>query len=335
MLYYSYKKEGGTGIMGKGRTKIIPIQVEVPMDLKTINFYLVQTANRLMLVDAGYDTEQCWEALLTSLEAHQFRLHDLSEIVLTHNHIDHVGLVNRIIKEHPIPVYAHQKAIPRLKREPSFFEMRIDFFQRLYEQMDCGETGEKQVNKLREAFEKNRDNMIVADILPLGRMHGPFQVIEVPGHAPDQVAFYLEEEQVLIGGDLLIGHISSNAIVEPDEHGNRLKTLIQHYASLEKIGNLPLQWVYSGHGRVIDNPKTIIIKRLNRIKEKAERFKDMIEKGHTTANSIAKHNYKQLYYKQFSLVMSEVIGHLDWLEEEGKISKTLEHEVWQYFVMDE
>lgn len=313
-----------------GRTKIIPVQIEVPMDLKTINFYLVQTENRLMLIDAGYDTEECWNGLMDTLEQYQLSLHDLSEIVLTHNHIDHIGLVNRILKEHPVPVYAHQKAIPRLKRNQAFFEMRIEFFEQLYKEMGCGEAGERQVSKIKEAFEKNRDNIIQAEITPLGKTHGPFQVIEVPGHAPDQVAFYLEEEQVLIGGDLLIEHISSNAIVEPDEQGNRLKTLIQHYASLEKVANLNIQRVYSGHGRIIEKPKTMIEKRLKRIVEKADRFKEMIDNGLTTANAIAKYNYKQLYDKQFSLVMSEVIGHLDLLEEKGQISKLMRDGVWYY-----
>ena len=63
------------------------------------------------------------------------------------------------------------------------------------------------------------------------------------------------EQQILFGGDLLIEHISSNALVEPDQQGNRLLTLIEHKHSLEKCLKLPLSRVYAGHGQVIDSPQ--------------------------------------------------------------------------------
>ena len=65
---------------------------------------------------------------------------------------------------------------------------------------------------------------------------------------------------------------------------------------------------------------------------KAELFKSYIQNGHSTANAIAQTHYKQKYEKQFSLVMSEVIGHLDYLEEQKKVKKEFDQGVWHYFV---
>lgn len=35
-------------------------------------------------------------------------IHDIDQIVLTHHHTDHTGLLNRVLDRHPIPVYAPQ-----------------------------------------------------------------------------------------------------------------------------------------------------------------------------------------------------------------------------------
>ena len=60
--------------------------------------------------------------------------------------------------KHPIPVYAHRNAIPRLTRDLDFLEMREAFFKQLYEEMGCGEMGEKQVTYLHNAIIQNKDN---------------------------------------------------------------------------------------------------------------------------------------------------------------------------------
>lgn len=288
--------------------------------------------NSLVLVDAGLDNDDCWTALQNTLCENGFTVQDITEIVLTHNHGDHVGLVNRITAMHPIPVYAHGDAVPRLKRDHDFFRMRVAFFADIYKQMGCGEAGNKQVEYLKQAMLKGSKSAIHPDISPIGNNHLGFKVIHVPGHAEDQVALYHESDQILIAGDLLIQHISSNALIEPDITGKRLPTLIQHKHSLEKIYALSVDLVFPGHGILINEPKALIKNRLAGIERKAERLKILIQGGITTGDELAKTYYKKLYSTQFSLVMSEVIGHLDYLEDVGQVKKEMLNGVWHYSV---
>ena len=99
------------------------------------------------------NTDECWEALQNTLKQHSYSLCDITGILLTHHHSDHVGLVNRVVAKHDIPVYAHPNAIPRLKRDPEFLQMRVEFYKGLYEEMGCGEMGEKQVTYLQNAHD--------------------------------------------------------------------------------------------------------------------------------------------------------------------------------------
>lgn len=58
----------------------------------------------------------------------------------------------------------------------------------------------------------------------------------------------------------------------------------------------------------------------------------MIQSGIHTASELAQTLYKKMYDQQFSLVMSEVIGHLDYLEVQEKIYKDLIEGIWHYSI---
>lgn len=310
---------------------IYPIIAPSPFSLKSINFYLVEQETSLTLIDAGMNDDVSWNSLLHVLKENGFSIEDITEILLTHHHGDHVGLVNRITSIHPIPVYAHSKSIPRLKRDPDFLNMRIDYYKQLYQQMGCGELGNKQVAYLFNAVNNNKDQRIHCDITEIAEKQIlNFEVIEFPGHAPDQIAFLDKTEKQLFSGDLLIEHISSNALIEPDEDGNRMLTLVDHIDSLKRCLSLQIKTLYPGHGNIIEQPHSLIVKRLNSIEAKSERILALIESGITTGNDLAKTFYKDKYVKEFPLVMSEIIGQVDYLEYQGKIKKEYVHDVAHY-----
>ncbi|WP_053363435.1 MBL fold metallo-hydrolase [Bacillus sp. FJAT-27251] len=314
--------------------EIFPIIVPTQSSLRSINFYIVKSGDSLSLIDTGMNNEDCFNALTNQLNEIGFSISDLTDIILTHHHIDHIGLVNRIFSENQIPVYTHPLSIPRLTRNRSFLEMRVEFFSTLYAQMGCGEIGRKHVLFLKESITKNNKNAITATLKPMedSRLH-KFDIISTPGHAPDQIALYDSLNRWLISGDLLINHISSNALVEPDQDGNRIHTLVEHINSLKKCSSLKLDLVFPGHGELIENPKQLIQERLERIEGKSESLKSLISDGFDTGSALAQFYYKNKYEKQFSLVMSEIIGFLDYLEVKREISKKLVEGVWRYSVI--
>ncbi|MED3689019.1 MBL fold metallo-hydrolase [Peribacillus butanolivorans] len=313
--------------------EIYPIIAPSALSLKSINFYLVKQDESLTLVDAGMNDDVCWNALQNTLKENGFTIKDITEILLTHHHGDHVGLVNRITTLHPIPVYAHSKSVPRLKRDPDFLSMRIEFYKQLYLQMGCGELGDKQVAYLFNAVDNNKDQRLNCDIIEITEKKWlNFEVIEFPGHAPDQIAFLDQKEKRLLAGDLLIEHISSNALVEPDENGNRMLTLVDHIDSLKRCLSLQINLILPGHGNIIEHPGSLIEKRLNSIESKSQKILALIESGISTGNELAKTFYKEKYVKEFPLVMSEIIGHLDYLEYQEKINKEIIKNVVHYYV---
>lgn len=311
---------------------IYPITIPTNSDLRSFNFFIVEGSKGLTLIDAGINHEACWQQFLQTLQCHQFLLEDINEIILTHSHEDHIGLIPRIIEKHNIPVYVHAEAIPRLKREKSFFEQRTSFYERLYREMGCGTEGEQRVQQLKNIVIEKQNEGLRADYRTLSENDYIInrKVIETPGHAPDHIALIDERNNVMLGGDHLIAHISSNALIEPYMNGERRKTVLEYVESLQKCLTYDIDYCYSGHGEQITNPHLLIHKRLKGIERKAEKFLSYVSEAEKTASEIARHFYPDKYYTQFSLVMSEVIGHLDYLEEKNKVEKGMENRVWQY-----
>ena len=75
---------------GAGAIHALP--VPTPFAVGRINCYLVED-DPLTLVDAGPNSATSLTVLEAALGEHGRRIEDLERIVITHQHIDHIGLV--------------------------------------------------------------------------------------------------------------------------------------------------------------------------------------------------------------------------------------------------
>lgn len=310
---------------------IYPIMVPADNSLQSYNFYLIQHEKALFLVDAGNANEACWEHLLRTLNSIGAAINDLDAIILTHNHADHTGLVNRIRAHSDVPVYAHPNARVRLKRDRGFLEERAAFFEQLYLKMGCGQKAYDEARRLRRAIEDNQSQKIAEDIATLkeGEAIYGFQVFEIIGHSPDHIALFHEKSGILLAGDHILADTPTNALVEYDQNGKRTRSLEQYEYSLKKVAHLPLQAIYPGHGAIIRDPQKKITEKLARIDRRAERLIGQLGEPRTPAQ-LAKRIYRKKYETLFSLVMSEAIGHLDRLETLQKVMKEERDGIYYY-----
>src|ERR671936_479160 len=83
-----------------------------------VNWYVVEDGGRLTVVDAGLP--QYWDQLTASLASMGRRLSDVEAVVLTHNHLDHLGCAERLRAESGGRPYIHpaDPAVPRGEERP-------------------------------------------------------------------------------------------------------------------------------------------------------------------------------------------------------------------------
>jgi glyoxylase-like metal-dependent hydrolase (beta-lactamase superfamily II) len=147
-----------------------------------------------------------------------------------------------------------------------------------------------------------------------------------PGHSPSDTVFWDAERRILFAADHLIKHISSNPLIsrplqETGEHG-RPKALVTYIESLRKTRELPAEIVLPGHGDAITDHTALIDERLEFHQRRAEKIYDLIVEQPRSGYELAQALFGNVAVTQAYLTLSEVLGHVDLLLDDGRVAET-------------
>lgn len=186
------------------------------------NTFLLIRDRAALLVDAGFSRASELNEMIDALEEHKAVL---KAVVITHAHIDHVMGLQRVLDRFEVPVYMSHADLhlwENTHKQAAFYGVDLKAFG------------------------------FIPEPLPHDQLHEiagfRFLSLFTPGHSPDHVALYFEEDGFVIAGDVLFnGSIGRTDLYKGDF--DLLKKSI-----FEKIYTLPdATEVYCGHG-----PKTIV-----------------------------------------------------------------------------
>jgi glyoxylase-like metal-dependent hydrolase (beta-lactamase superfamily II) len=147
------------------------------------------------------------------------------------------------------------------------------------------------------------------------------------------LCFYHEASQLLLSGDHLLRDITSNPIIETPRLGmsERPRSLVDYMSSLRRIRELQVRRVLPGHGEPVYDHRFLVDDILAHHRHRGQLILQLLRDGDKSVYELGLALFgRELPGVQFFLVMSEVIGHLDVLELEGKVSKrkASDHYVW-------
>src|SRR5436190_16379584 len=92
-------------------TGIHRLAIPTPFAVGRVNVYLIED-EPLTLVDAGPNSGTSFDELQRSLAELGHELEDIELIIITHQHIDHLGLVNIVASHSGADVAAIEAAVP-------------------------------------------------------------------------------------------------------------------------------------------------------------------------------------------------------------------------------
>ncbi|AOM83690.1 MBL fold metallo-hydrolase [Salisediminibacterium beveridgei] len=315
------------------QNQIKEITIDTPFQVGPVNVYLI-FSDALILVDTGPKTAEAREQLKAGLRKYGVSFKDLDYLLLTHHHPDHIGLTAEVAES--TKVAGHHRLIPWLDpaHHPDFLKQRIAYLDHFYKRHGMDEASASAI------VNQNLKYMTYAEVAPLNvplhdgdRLDGlpGWHVMETLGHAQTHLSLMRDNDQVMVAGDHLIRHISSNALLEPPHEpgGERPRTLLQYREAMKKC--LSASKVYSGHGEPVLEPAALIQKRLYEQDQKAAYLKSLIGQEVMTAVGVTRKMYKGLYDRQPGLTFSETLGHLDLLESRLELSVS-EEDIWRYAV---
>lgn len=199
------------------------------------NIYLIVEPTGLTLVDSGLPGSD--KKILAYLRAIGKVPAQLSYILLTHQHVDHVGgaaelaaLSGAEVIAHPLDVPAIEGTAPRdLPSGPMAIVFRMVLLPRL-----------RPVTVLRQ--------VIAGETLPILAGDGGLQVIETPGHTRGQIAFYLPGRRLLFAGDTY-RHTVGGEVALPYNMFNY--DTARARLTLASLGPVAIDTSLPGHGKPI------------------------------------------------------------------------------------
>jgi glyoxylase-like metal-dependent hydrolase (beta-lactamase superfamily II) len=143
------------------------------------------------------------------------------------------------------------------------------------------------------------------------------------GHSTTDTLFVDERQRIAFVGDHLLARISSNTEIYPaaKPDGTRPRALVEYLANLRRTAGMRLVRLLTGHGRPVVAHARLVEDRLDEHRRRGERIAAILEDGPRTAFGVAAGLWPAATLAdQPLLVVWEVLGHIDLLNDVGQIA---------------
>jgi glyoxylase-like metal-dependent hydrolase (beta-lactamase superfamily II) len=170
----------------------------VRLGTSLVNWYLVDDGDGLTLVDAGLPGY--WPQLPVVMEALGRRVGDLHAVVLTHGHVDHIGVAERARREGGARILVHEAdaELVRTGRQPKREASVLPYLWRPAALRFFFHFAHVGIGLRRPAELETFGGGDVLDV------PGRPRVIHAPGHSEGSCALHFEAHGVLFAGDVLV-----------------------------------------------------------------------------------------------------------------------------------
>jgi len=313
-------------------SSITRIKIPIPFPIASVNIYFIEDSIPT-LIDAGLNSEEGLSVVKKALWEKGIRLSDIRRVLLTHGHLDHVGLAGKIQESGGAEVFIHSWDRGKCIHNGRIYsEEKKPFFFRFFREGGASnEMAEGIFSEMNARFgsyypadftvqDLEANETIFFDDFGL-------EVIHCPGHTRGSVCFLDRENKRFFSGDHLLENITSNPVVELETRGNGtgFKSLLCYLTSLCFTENLDIKEVLPGHGPSFYQHR----KRINQIKkhhrERGEEIRCVLKDFPDGINlfAITMILFPGIKGGDIFLGMSEIVGHLEILEENGFVTSRM------------
>ena len=310
------------------------LPIPTPFAVGRVNLYLIED-DPLTLVDAGPNSGRSLDELESQLRERGHRLEDIGLILVSHQHIDHIGLVSIVARRSGAEVAAIDRLVPFMENYGDAAAADDEFASDLM--LRNGISGDvvqalRSVSLAFRAWGARADvTRVLRDGETIELRDRRLEVCFRPGHSPTDTIFYDPDSRVLLGADHLLAHISSNPLItRPPDGGPRPQALVAYLDSLAKTRAMDIAQVLPGHGEPFDDHRTLIDGRFELHRRRADKLHGLIAERPRTAHDLAQALWGNVAVTQAYLTLSEVLGHTDLLLNEGRVTEESDDDVVRF-----
>lgn len=318
---------------------VFRIPVPLPGNpLRELNAYLLPGGDRPLLIDTGFRQEACRTALWAGLAEHGLKPGEV-EVLVTHLHSDHSGMAPETAEKRNIYI-SETDRLPLTDREA------LEEHRRLADARFRAEGFPEEVMADRERSNPARakappmsDRYVgLADgqVLEAGGMR--LECMQMPGHTPGQMCFWVEEQGLLFTGDHVLFDITPNITAWPE----RQDSLGDYLASLVKIRSCDARLCLPGHrksGDLKERVDGLLEHHRCRLEEalamvKAHPGLGAYELAGYMTWKIRAPSWEEFPVAQKWFAVGECMSHLDHLMERGLLRRETDRGLYRYFAQE-
>ena len=226
------------------------IPVPIPdSPLRYVSVYAFGTGDGLVLIDAGWESEEGWQALLAGLASIGAGPADVRGVLVTHMHFDHIGLAGRLRRASGAWVALHPADYAALAR-PDYRAADVAIAHEAEFLQTLGASAEEAADVIGAAVQWAKFTSIelpdrlledgeLADV-PAWKL----RAVHTPGHTPGHLCFVDERSRRLFAGDHVLPRITPNISVQ---RADPVDPLEDYLGSLVKVRDLDIDEVLPAH----------------------------------------------------------------------------------------
>ena len=310
------------------------IRMALPFALNHINLWLLRDTVRGVegwtVVDcciARDESRAQWEQIFET----QLQGLPILRVIVTHMHPDHIGLADWLCQRWNVPMWISSTDyyVARHMTQPGSADngaggaVAADFF------ASHGLADADSLDKIRArthyyrsmvpSLPKSFVRLLDGATVPIGGR--AWRCIGGYGHAPEHIALYCAETNVLIGGDMMLPRISTNVSVHADEpEANSLRLFLD---SIVRYTELPADVLaLPSHGK----PFKGVHRRVEQLQEHhrdrlAEMFAGCAARPLSAAEALPLMFKRELDLHQMTFAMGETLAHLHLLWFDGQLRR--------------
>ncbi len=321
------------------RENIFRIEIPLPRNpLRALNAYFIKGQDRNLLIDTGFNQEECRQVMDQAMQEMGFSMED-TDIFITHCHSDHAGLAGYLAKPQT-RIFTGDYTAQDISRNHDFFV----YFDNLVRQGGLLEMGLTQ-NPAAHPGYRYRTNEIDANSISIVQdgtviTVGDYSLncILTNGHAPDHICLYDENHQILFSGDHILGTITPNNTTWDEPWEIKVDYLDEYLKSLAKIEALDIELTLPGHREIIADCYHRIKELRSHHDKRLQNALDVLGENTMTAAQVASKmewdlnikNWEEFPTAQKLFATGEALSHLSHLVCKNILNKELRDGVIHY-----
>lgn len=302
-----------------------------------VNCYILD-GSPLTLVDTGIKSERSLAVLGNGLAELGRQLEDCERILITHGHVDHIGLVASIFRacqkagRSEPEVYIHEADARRVTDYDQFIKERADAYVRIAD--ECGASqegpGSMPVSALLHYFKKLGESIprvhSISGDMSIETGIGPVRAIHVPGHSLGSVCYVSDEHHVVFSGDHILSNISSNPSLDSDTTTDI--TMSIYLKSLSRMRDFSDYIALPGHRDFIRDIPARVRALEEEYRQKLEKTASLLGPNARSIFQLSHEIYGNYSFDQTVLALSETLDLVRILQSQGKAALVKRENAW-------